>query len=388
MDAVTYPDAPVQEIAKSFVCIRVEFDQGPEIVKKHGVQPLPDVRLLDPDGRELAKLVGFSSAARLAEKCQAALDRLAGKEASGPAAAAEPRRVEATPEAIEGAVARGMAYVASSWRDARDAGPGMGPEPLVLLALAACGKGGGDPEVKDALAATLSTPLTGTYQTALRALAFSRSDLPGRQAELEACAKFLCETQLANGQWSYRRVEGAPPALGDHSNTAYAVLGLAACRAAGVEVPEARFEKAAAWWRSTQREDGGWGYRTDREKESYASMTESGLSCLLLCSKDPHDPAVERGMKWLQEHFSARTNSGSAYQEGRLVYHLYALERVGDLLGKEDLAGHDWYREGAAFLLGTQRDDGSWDDGADTPVVNTCLAILFLRRTTKGLRPR
>src|SRR5437867_2378843 len=79
MDAVTYPDPAVREIAKAFVCIRVDFDESPEVAKQYGVQPLADLRLLDPDGREAAKLVGFTSGARLAGACRAELDRLAGK---------------------------------------------------------------------------------------------------------------------------------------------------------------------------------------------------------------------------------------------------------------------------------------------------------------------
>jgi hypothetical protein len=139
-------------------------------------------------------------------------------------------------------------------------------------------------------------------------------------------------------------------------------------------------------------------------------MTASGLHCLLL-ARDRfaavHDrgataagaenpvvdeaPAIARAEDWLRQHFSVRENTGSAYQEGRLLYGLYALERAGDsevVQGKRSAHGlpDDWYRQGAAFLLSTQHDDGSWDDGAETPIPNTCFSILFLSRSTEAAR--
>jgi hypothetical protein len=119
-------------------------------------------------------------------------------------------------------------------------------------------------------------------------------------------------------------------------------------------------------------------------------MAENGISSLLICGqmlgRKAEGDAMERALKWLAAHFSVAENSGSAYQQGRVLYHLYALERIGTLSGRDTLAGQEWYKEGAGFLLGTQKEDGSWDDGADTPVPNTCFALLFLIRSTQHLR--
>ncbi len=390
MDTVTYPDARVQDLAKSFVCIRVEFDHSPEVVKKYGVGPLPDVRLLGPDGKELLKLVGFSSVARLTKQVGAALAVLSGAdERIVPRPAPEVKAVEATPEAISAAQAKGVAYLRAHWREARQQGP-LSPEPLVLYALVVSGLDATDKDVSEALSSTLGVPIEGTYQAAFRALALTRLDPKGHAADLHACAKFLCDTQLANGQWTYHAAQGAAPAIGDNSNSAFAAMGIAACRKADSETPGLSVARAGSAWSVTQNDDGGWGYRSDREATSYASMTENGIASLILMPRGgrfngPEDPNIEKATSWLASHFSVRENSASSYQEGRLLYHLYALERAGDLTG-ETLAGHDWYAEGASYLLGTQRDDGSWDDGADTPVPNTALALLFLGRATKGLR--
>ena len=363
MDTVTYPDSAVREAARPFVCIRVEHDRSPELVKQYGVKGLPDVRLLDPEGRETSRLRGFTSAQKLAAALRG------GAAADTPKA--EVREVPVTPGAVAEAVKKGAAFLQAS--------DPKGAEDLALFALAASGATVTPERVKRALDA----PLTRTYQVAFRALALSKIDPEAHKEALQACAKFLVDTQLADGEWTYGPPAGgqAPPALGDHSNSAYGLLGLAACRHAGIVVPRAALEKAEAAWRKSQNPDGGWGYRTDRETESYASMTESALSSLLLCEGRP-----EKDLGWLEKHLSASENLGSPYPQGRLLYHLYALERLGTLLGSGKLGGHDWYREGAAFLLGTQRPDGSWDDGADLPVPNTAFAILFLTRATESLR--
>jgi len=114
-------------------------------------------------------------------------------------------------------------------------------------------------------------------------------------------------------------------------------------------------------------------------------MTESGIGSLLLCGV-AEEKTLKPALAWLKQHFSVSANLKSAYQEGRLIYHLYALERVGTLLGSTDLLEHDWYQEGAGILLANQGADGSWDDGSGTPVPNTALALLFLTRATQSIR--
>ncbi|MCX7702953.1 MAG: hypothetical protein N2234_02465, partial [Planctomycetota bacterium] len=58
------------------------------------------------------------------------------------------------------------------------------------------------------------------------------------------------------------------------------------------------------------------------------------------------------------------------------------------------LGKHDWWKEGAEYLLGVQNADGSWPGSeqggvrqGDTtsPMVNTCFAILFLKKATMPL---
>ncbi len=51
MDTVTYPDPKLEELLSKFVLVKVDHDAEPELVKRFGVQPLPDVRLLAPDGK-------------------------------------------------------------------------------------------------------------------------------------------------------------------------------------------------------------------------------------------------------------------------------------------------------------------------------------------------
>jgi thioredoxin-like negative regulator of GroEL len=102
MDTVTYPDPEVGELLARFVCIRLDHDREPALVQQHGVKALPDLRLLDPDGRELHRLIGLSSPTRLVEHARAALERLAGRTA---AAASRPASVAARGAASPSAAA-------------------------------------------------------------------------------------------------------------------------------------------------------------------------------------------------------------------------------------------------------------------------------------------
>jgi hypothetical protein len=94
---------------------------------------------------------------------------------------------------------------------------------------------------------------------------------------------------------------------------------------------------------------------------------------------------IADGLAWLAHHWSVEENPGRKYYH--LMY-LYGLERVGDLLNRHLIGKHDWYWEGAAWLVEQQRSNGRWErDDTHGPrdVLNTCFALLFLDRATRSV---
>lgn len=202
---------------------------------------------------------------------------------------------------------------------------------------------------------------------------------------------------------------------GDNSNSQYAALGLRAAHDAGVLVPQEALELARKWWETNQQgakagekpdvatgpkvsaAPRGWDYSkagTSNEKP-FGSMTAGAVSAVviydyLLKREWKPDPVVQSGLAWLDENFSVTTNP-QKYPEFQ-YYYLYALERVGMLTSAGMIGSHDWYREGANYLLGAQAADGSWRGGSPfkgqeeaQSVWDTCFAILFLKRATRSL---
>ena len=100
------------------------------------------------------------------------------------------------------------------------------------------------------------------------------------------------------------------------------------------------------------------------------------------------DPAVQRGLKWMEEHFTVKeVPNDTQYGDNRhLFYYLYSIERLGIFAETPVFGAHDWYREGANELLGVQTADGSWPE-RKYAVSDTCFAILFLNRATIPLVP-
>src|SRR5262245_22149232 len=171
MDAVTYPDPNLREMAKDLVCIRIDFDKNPDLAKRYGVQPLADLRILDPDGGERAKLVGFSSATRLLAACRAELDRLAGKPPveSEPTSASRSEPIVVSKAAIDAAVERGRRFLLDSYGGEGFASSGVVSEDQVLFACFACGLDARTEDVQKLLRSVADAPLSSTYQAAFRA---------------------------------------------------------------------------------------------------------------------------------------------------------------------------------------------------------------------------
>jgi hypothetical protein len=233
---------------------------------------------------------------------------------------------------------------------------------------------------------------------------------------MERAVAFL----LANrdgGRWGYPRkgVVARP----DLSNTQYALLGLWAAARCGVRVPtetwleilesvlaeqertgpsttllanEVRGDYRVAWTEAARAR----GFRYRPEEPTTGAMTTAGLACLAICQEELWTSrrftpearartrrAIRDALAWLQDHFDVAKNPGLP-GGGWHLYYLYGLERAGILARSRFVGAHDWYREGATWLLERQRRDGSWQ--VEHVDLDTAFAVLFLRRSTQ--RPR
>ena len=241
------------------------------------------------------------------------------------------------------------------------------------------------------------------HPAVLRAFAFMDAQLPNRtyEAGLELMARGALEDERQNarmeeivarllawqvGGWSYP--SGGP----DLSNTQYAAMGLRAAAQRGVRIPAEVWTKLADEVLTHQPavtgayEPAGFGYGP--RSNVYGSMTAAGVGVLRICveqlervSKPPaaYTTAYKRGITWIGKHFLATGNplSGPEWT----IYWLYSVERVGGLCGVTEFEGHDWYREGAKYLIHAQAATGQWE-GHDGPWSHTCFALLFLARAT------
>jgi hypothetical protein len=207
----------------------------------------------------------------------------------------------------------------------------------------------------------------------------------------------------------------------DVSNTQIALLALKSARRCAADVPADLWRKALVHLLDAQESAGppcvrrdeswkpdegdarrtvggrdrarGWGYKP--KFPGTGSMTAGGVSSLVICRSEllgtpgydgKLDARAEQGIwdgiAWLGSRFTVSENPGPrdapAPVQGKQYYYLYGLERAGVLSGIPWTGEHDWYREGATWLIDHQEPPGHWAGG----LVETCFALLFLERAT------
>jgi len=194
-----------------------------------------------------------------------------------------------------------------------------------------------------------------------------------------------------NGGWRYHPGGNAA----DLSATQFALLGLRAASQAGYPVERTAptaWKDAAEYVKRCQKGNGGFGYQFSSSSVT-GGMTACGVGCLLICREQMAlagqpklpwiDDAIDRGMGWLDKNFDATRNPGGSNHH---YYYLYGIERVGDLTGRKEFNGKDWYVRGARLLIEQQSDIGWWKDRTEAfppqDVNSTTLALLFLKRAT------
>jgi hypothetical protein len=251
---------------------------------------------------------------------------------------------------------------------------------------------------------------------------------PQDKAWVQRAVDWLLAKQTKDGTWGYPDMTER---YYDHSNTQYALLGLKSAARCGAKIPSRVWRQIAEHWIGSQKPaagakvelkltwagepgveirseesvvPGAWGYFVRPvdwapipvPDQGYGNMVCAGLTSLIIAqselvrTKDLDESLRSRleaakrsGLAWIQRHYSVRGCPPAAgFWSVFHLYYLYSLERVGVLYGIKEIAGHDWYLEGAVLLVRDQRTDGGWISYDEIPVVDTAFALLFLKKAT------
>lgn len=216
----------------------------------------------------------------------------------------------------------------------------------------------------------------------------------------------------------------AQAAGGDNSNTQFAILGLWVARRHGVPVRDV-LDRSAERFRLSQNPDGGWGYMAGIGAgprvggDSSPAMTCAGLLALAVGygvynesairtqeaarqegkseakirkPLDPRtDPVVKTGLMALSTvigvpvGYNNLRNLPAMPQLNSGYYFLWSLERVAMVYSLQTIGRKDWYSWGCELLLLNQAPDGGWHGQYGQAGIDTCFALLFLRRSNLAL---
>ncbi len=329
---------------------------------------------------------------------------------------AQPAEKLVTEAAVRKSIEKGQQFLVQqqslngSWSDADHV---IGKTSLALMTLINCGMTLDDEPVQKALK-YLREPRRDpsmTYEISLQIMALAAAKDGARDnARILTLSTKLARQQIKNGTdaggWSYNYTEGrGAGGSGDRSNAQFAVLGLREAQYANVAVDRDTWELIRQYWTTEQSADGGWNYAGANNVGSTGSMTVAGITTQVIvesmlrdepdenadgspncCGEPVKNESLDRGIKWLERSFAVGHNPGGG--GGGTLYYLYGLERAGRLSGRRFFGSHDWYREGADYLIRMQSPrDGSWTGnghGERDEIVATSFALLFL---SKGLAP-
>jgi hypothetical protein len=165
---------------------------------------------------------------------------------------------------------------------------------------------------------------------------------------------------------------------GDLSNAQYGALGAWALVDYGMEMPSVYWARTERFWRMMQNPDGGWPYDAFRRENGGVttdSMGVAGIASIFVCQEfldtelrllPKPDKNIDAGLAWLNKAYKPEATN---------MYYMYSVERVGLSSGLKFFGTTDWYKQGAAGVIGHQAANGSWQNNVDTSY-----ALLFLAR--------
>ena len=73
MDEDTYSDPEVAELAKQFICVKIDTDNQPEVAKQYRIRGLPTTMFLSSEAKEIDIIPGYLPPEELLKKMKSAL---------------------------------------------------------------------------------------------------------------------------------------------------------------------------------------------------------------------------------------------------------------------------------------------------------------------------
>jgi len=322
-----------------------------------------------------------------------------------------PARAEISPEQVRTSIERATAFLKrqqnpnGTWPE--HTGYVGGVTSLVTLALLNAGVDPQEPGMQKALAYLRILEPKQTYVVSLQTMVLCMAEPKKDLLVIRRNAKWLEDRQVSSGDtkgaWSYPHPAAAN---GDPSNSQFALLALYEAERVGVPVTDKTWRMALDYWERIQNEDGSWRY--NRSNPATGSMTCAGIGSVIIaagqlssgdarvvngkvecCGKQETNQVIERGLQWLEDHFSVQGNpTDKGPVQANLLYYLYAVERIGRMSARRFIGQHDWYREGSEMLVRSQDNlSGYWKgtgNAESNELIGTSFGLLFL---AKGRRP-
>jgi hypothetical protein len=291
---------------------------------------------------------------------------------------------------VNRAIEKGVAWLRTrqqpdgSWPGFEGEHPG-GMTALCTLTLMKSGVRRSDDGVRKGVSKVLGTEFRSVYSHSVRLMLLEAlGDAESHAASAEVGLDFLVAQQVG-GEWAY------PWGGADMSNTQFALLGLRSAHRLGLAVPDATLVNATKdLFRLQEEKQGGFKYEVNRQPTG--GMTAASLGGLRVLEELGEGRGAVTGLlrkfakhhaladEWMVARWHPAQNAygPNGWTPGFQYPYLWAVERWCGLTGRAKLGEHDWYAEGARWLVDEQMDNGSWQDTQE----NTCFALLFLRRAT------
>ncbi|MFO8012529.1 MAG: prenyltransferase/squalene oxidase repeat-containing protein, partial [Phycisphaerae bacterium] len=299
---------------------------------------------------------------------------------------------------------KGQQGAGGSWPEKKwyHATGNYGHTEIALFTLVYTGIHPNRPVVEDGLKTLLTRNLDWTYAISMRCMAYAyiQRKLSDRKRDtvrkaMKLDALWLCQAQGSHGGWDYKSLGGSGGRY-DLSNTQMAILALREAALAGCEIPEIVWRRAQGLYFRLQQKDGSWNYgehsgNRGKDKPGYGSMTAAGLASIFITmdnlnlasgcpcrggrskrAGEEFDRRVDAALLWLEKHFDPRKNPKDPAGHYHF-YWLYSVERVGIAAGYKYFGDHNWFQEGAEYLVKSQKGNGAWGQ-----LHETCFSILFL----------